>query len=135
MVEEKQETLVHKELSYQIIGVCFSVWNELGNGHKEKFIQRAIETELVRQGLHFKREVPATLRYKGITIGHAFLDFLIEDTVVVEIKVGERFKNQDYIQVKNYLTQFNKELGLLIRFGQTGVFHKRILKPYAFLHL
>jgi len=46
--------LLHKELSYQIIGVLFKVHTKLGGGYQEKYYQRAIALELKRQDISFQ---------------------------------------------------------------------------------
>lgn len=49
--------LIHKQLSYEIVGILFSVYKELGEGYQEKYYQRAIALELEKRKLQFKREV------------------------------------------------------------------------------
>ena len=53
--------LLHKELSYQIIGVLFKVHTKLGGGYQEKYYQRAIALELKRQDISFQEQVPVHL--------------------------------------------------------------------------
>lgn len=33
----KRKDLIYPDLSYQIVGVLFNVWNELGSGYYEKY--------------------------------------------------------------------------------------------------
>ncbi len=35
--------IIYKELSYEIIGSLFEVYNELGYGHPERYYYKAIE--------------------------------------------------------------------------------------------
>jgi GxxExxY protein len=81
-----REDIAHPELSYKIVGVAFTVSNELGYGHLEKVYQRAFAKELKLQGINFKEQAPYSVSYKGEVVGKNYLDFLIEETVIVELK-------------------------------------------------
>ncbi len=129
MKEVKKEDLIFPELSYKIIGTCFDVFNELGFGHKEKFYENALAIEFANKSLTFKKQVKADLIYKGAKIGIYIFDFVIDDKIVVELKVGVRFKKRDYDQIKNYLVQSGLKLGVLVRFDESGVTFARVLPP------
>src|SRR5438270_7318157 len=90
-LETKNSILIHSELSYKIIGTAFTVYNELGFGHLEKIYQRAFAKELTLQKLKFKEQVPYKVMYKGENIGNSYLDFLVEDTVIIELKKSDHF--------------------------------------------
>ena len=119
--------IVQKELSYKIIGILFSVHTELGNRYQEKYYQRAIEEGFKQEKVSFKRELPVDLRYNGKKIGKYFLDFLIEDRVILEIKAVDKLKPKDFKQVLAYLTANNLELGILVNFRTDRLTFERIL--------
>ncbi len=119
--------IVQKELSYKIMGILFSVHNALGNRYQEKYYQRAIEEGLKEEKLRFKRELSVDLEYKGKKIGKYFLDFLIEDKVILEIKAVDNLKPKDFKQVLAYLTANNIELGILVNFRTDKLTFRRIL--------
>lgn len=119
--------IIQKELSYKIMSVLFSVQNELGNRYQEKYYQRAIEEGLRQKGMKFKKELPVDLMYSGKKIGKYFLDFLIEDTVILEVKAVDKLKPKDFKQVLAYLTANNLELGILANFRTDKLTYKRIL--------
>ena len=124
----KRKDLIYPELSYQIMGVLFKVSKELGSGYLEKHYQRALNNvELKRSGLKFKEQVPIELKYQDTKIGKYFLDFLIEDKVILEIKNGRNFSNKNIEQVLGYLKAFNLSLGILANFTANGVAYKRIV--------
>ncbi len=109
------------------MGVLFSVQNELGNRYQEKYYQRAIEEGLSQEKIKFKKELPVDLMYNGKKIGKYFLDFLIEDKVILEVKTVDRLKPKDFKQVLAYLTANNLELGILANFRTDKLLFKRIL--------
>jgi len=56
-----------------------------------------------------------------------FSDFLIENKIVLEIKVGERFEKKPINQVYSYLKANNFKLGILAQFTKEKVRFRRIL--------
>jgi len=123
----KRNDLAFPELSYKIVGALFEVHNDLGPGHHEKYYQKALAEELKRQNLIFQEQVYAPLLFKEENIGKYYLDFLIDDKIVLEIKKGDRFSKRHINQVLAYLKIKNLKLGILANFGQNGVQFKRIV--------
>jgi len=120
--------LVEKELSYKIVGILFDVYNHLGGGYQEKYYQKAIAQEFKNRGINFRAQVHVPLSFKGNSIGRYFLDFLVEDRVVVEIKSAPKFYSRDFQQVLAYLKSQNILLGILANFRRTDLQLKRILR-------
>lgn len=119
--------IVHPKLSYRLMGVLFDVHSSLGNRYQEKYYQRAIEEGLRRSNLMFKKELSVDLEYNGSKIGKYFLDFLIEDKIVLEIKAVPRLLPKDFKQVLAYLIANNLHLGILANFRTDSLTYKRIL--------
>ena len=65
MATVKNENVIYPELSYRIVGIAFTVYNELGFGHLEKIYQRAFAKELAIEELPFKEQVSYPVLYKG----------------------------------------------------------------------
>jgi GxxExxY protein len=128
--EIKRDDLIYPELSYKITGILFEVFNELGPGLRENYYQKAIAEELNKNNLIFKEQVFIPLKYNSKTIGKYFLDFLIEDKIVLEIKKGDFFRPSNMKQIVEYLKVTNLPLGLLANFTNAGVKIKRILNIY-----
>jgi len=123
----KRKDLFYPRLSYKIIGGLFEVHNSLGAGHYEKYYQRALANEFTRIKLSFKEQVYNPLIFKNKKVGSYYLDFLIEDKIILEIKKGDRFSKKHIDQVYSYLKSNNLKLGILANFGQSGVKFKRII--------
>ena len=58
-------------------------------------------------------------------VGDYFVDLYVEDAVVAELKAVEHLSKQHEVQVVNYLSGLEKEIGLLINFGPSSVEVKR----------
>jgi GxxExxY protein len=74
------------ELTYKINGCAMKVHNTLGNGFQEVIYQRWLAIELNKAGIAFTREQEHTIFYDGIEVGTRRADFIIENSIVVELK-------------------------------------------------
>lgn len=119
--------LVFREITHEIIGSAFEVHNEIGGGHKEHIYQKSLAICLRKRGLKVEEQVRVDLMIHDEKIGMYYLDFLINDKVVIEIKSSKFFRQSDFRQTVSYLQSLNKKLGLLIAFTPTGVRYKRVL--------
>jgi GxxExxY protein len=122
----KRKDLLYPELSYQIIGVLFDVYNTLGYGYQEKYYQRAISNRFKKINLSLKEQVPVEIKFQGNEIGKYFLDFIIEDKIVLEIK-KDNFLKTDFDQLYAYLKATGLKLGILGNFTKRGLQFKRIV--------
>ena len=123
----KRPDLVHPELYFTITGILFEVFKELGAGYKENYYQKATAITLRKHALQFKEQVAVPLQFKGERIGINFLDFLIEEKIVLELKKGDYFSHQTINQVNQYLRATNLKLGIIAAFTSKGVKTKRIV--------
>lgn len=122
--------LVHKEISHVILGSCFEVYNEIGGGHKEKIYQKALSICFGKRSILFKQQVCVDLKVHDQIVGRYFVDFLVSDKVLVEIKSSRFFRMADFRQVTGYLQALNLKLALLIAFTPTGVRYRRVVNLY-----
>lgn len=123
----KMAELVYPELSYKIVGILFNVHTELGGKYQEKYYQRAVEVALKEAGISYKKELEVPLAFNGAKIGKYFLDFLIEDKVILELKATPRFNRDDFRQVMAYLRAKRLKLGILANFRGDKLTYKRVL--------
>jgi len=126
-VKKIREDLLYPELSYKIVGTLFQVSNKLGGGYLEKYYQKAVAESLKIANLKFVEQVHAPFMFNGVKIGKCFLDFLVDDKIILELKKGNRFFRKDIEQVYSYLKINNLQLGILANFTNHGVETKRIV--------
>jgi len=119
--------VIYLELSYKIIGLAFRVFNELGYGMNEKHYQKAFVKELEQEGINFEREKPVIINYKDKTIGKYFLDFVIDNKIIVELKIRPRIGYTHIKQVFSDLRTTGYKLAILIYFTREGVKYRRVL--------
>ena len=129
MGEEKTEIL-YKDLSYQIVGVLYDVHNELGGKMKEKYYYKAIEKGFANKGIKFKSQAEVPIYFLGEKIGHYKPDFIIEDKIVLEIKRGNRFSQNNFNQVEEYLNKTGLMLAIMAIFTKEELRYTRTLNIY-----
>lgn len=123
----KRADLIYPDLSYKIVGCAFSVHNNIGGGHLEKYYQRALSAAFKETGISFLEQAYYPLTFNKILIGKNFVDFLVDNKVAVEIKAGKRYSRNHLLQVLNYLKISNLPLAILINFGSESVSFKRLV--------
>ena len=115
---EENHNILYKTESYEIIGACFEVYNELGSGFTEPVFQEALEVEFAARNIPFKSQVDLPLFYKATLLKHCFrADFLCHENIIVEIKAVSILTGEHRAQVMNYLHAGRFQLGLLVNFG------------------
>lgn len=123
----RRDDLVYPELSYKIIGCAYEVWDELGPGHMEKVYQRALAIVFKSKNIKFEEQVYYKLKFRTEIVGKGFLDFLVEDKIIVELKKDGHFSKSHIDQVLNYIKLSDFKLAILINFTKEGIKFKRIL--------
>jgi GxxExxY protein len=103
------------------------VYKYLGYGLLEHVYHRALQVELVRRRLRVELKKRITVRYKDAIIGEYDADLIVEDCVLVEIKVAPQYDKRDEAQLLNEVKATEIKLGLLINFGRTRVEFKRLV--------
>jgi len=119
---------INDELTYKIIGCAMRVHNTLGNGFQEKIYQRCLAIELEKQGIHFLREREMPIYYDEIEVGKRTADFIVENTVLIELKAVIKLEDAHLAQGLNYLQAYQIEKGLLINFGSASLEVKRLFR-------
>lgn len=122
-------TMEKDELTSKVIGCAMKVHTTLGNGFQEVIYQRCLAIELKRMEIPFGREVEQAIFYEGTMVGTRRADFLVEDSLVVELKAVIRLEDVHLAQVKNYVVAYNLARGLLLNFGAISLEYKLIFNP------
>jgi GxxExxY protein len=114
-------------LTEKIIGCAYKIGNTLGCGFLESVYQRAMAIELARAGLQVIQQHPIKVRYEGEVVGDFFADFVVDNTVLIELKAVKTFEEIQFAQCINYLKATGLKICLLINFGATRIQLKRIV--------
>lgn len=108
----------HTLITEKIIGCAMEVHRALGPGLLESAYEECLYYELRNAGFKVVRQCPVPVLYKDIQIECGYrMDLLVEDKVVVELKVVEALHDVHEAQILTYLKFADKEVGLLINFN------------------
>ncbi|GAB4032773.1 GxxExxY protein [Spirosoma jeollabukense] len=108
----------YNRLSNKIISACIEVHRELGPGLLESVYEECLTHELRSMGLYVERQVEIPVMYKGIETNKTFfMDLVVEDVIVLELKAVENLLPIHEVQTVTYLRLADKRLGLLINFN------------------
>ncbi|WAC40021.1 GxxExxY protein [Pedobacter sp. SL55] len=110
--------MTENEISYEIRGAIFDVYNNLGPGLLESAYEAALGFELGRRRLLYAKQVPLSMQYESIQLDVCYrLDFLVEDKVIIEIKSVDSLLNVHHKQLITYLKLSGLKLGILVNFN------------------
>ncbi len=119
--------LLHGDLTREIIGAFYDVYNGLGHGFVETVYQRALPIALKARGVQCERERPLTVRFMGTVVGDYRADLVVEDRVIVETKVAEKIVPVHELQLLNYLKATGINVGIILNFGPKATFRRMLL--------
>ena len=116
--------LIHSELTREIIGVFYEVYSELGHGFLESVYEQALGIALAEHGISFQRQIAVPVWFREHQVGDFRADLLIENKVIVELKVGRAIEPAREKQLLNYLRATQIDVGLLLNFGPSPQFRR-----------
>lgn len=116
----------HSELTKLVIKAYYNVYNKLGYGFLEKVYEKAMLIELHEMGVKARNQLPIKVYYHEQEVGNYFADILVEESVIIELKASEYLCEEDEAQLTNYLKATSIEVGLLLNFGKTPQFKRKV---------
>lgn len=117
-------------LTQSVIASALAVHSELGPGLLERFYELAFCRELEIRNIPFSRQHPIRLSYKGSMLGDQFVDLVVADLLVIELKAVERVSDTHLAQLKCYMRSARLPLGLLFNFNVASLkngIYRRVL--------
>ncbi|WPY98258.1 GxxExxY protein [Christiangramia sp. OXR-203] len=120
--------LLFENETYKIIGACMKVHKGLGHGFLESVYQEVLSKEFNKFSIPFEEQKKLNLYYEGEKLEKYFkADFLCYNKIIIELKSVAFLNKSLESQVINYLKATNKEVGLLINFGEKSLKWKRFV--------
>ncbi|MBN1168866.1 GxxExxY protein [Candidatus Woesebacteria bacterium] len=117
----KVDSLIYPKISYLILGICFSVQNELGIYAKEKQYSDLLEKRFRESKISYKRQFL-------ISDSGNIVDFIIDNKIILEVKAKRIITKSDYYQLQRYLQESKIKLGLLVNFRNKYLKPKRVIR-------
>ncbi|MCB9596371.1 MAG: GxxExxY protein [Sandaracinaceae bacterium] len=121
--------VVHDELTYRTLGACIEVHRQLGPGLLEAAYEECLACELSERDLRFERKPLLGLVYKGRRVERAYQpDFVIESSLIVELKSVRRLLSVHRAQLRTYLKLSGADVGLLVNFDVPALVEQGICR-------
>ena len=119
--------ILHKELSYKLVGLAMQVHRELGPGFLEKVYENALMILFEENGISAQAQFPVKVYFHGRSVGDFIAEILVENSIILELKAHERLLQLHRAQTLNYLRATNYRLALLLNFGKASLEHERLV--------
>ena len=126
--QTRVDYMEHRELTENIIGCAYNVYNKMGFGFLESVYEKCMLIELRKAGLDVESQKPITVYYENEIVGEFVADIIVNDTVILELKSVRQIINAHEVQLVNYLVATGKPVGLILNFGESKVEIKRKIK-------
>ena len=120
--------ILHKELSYAVVGAAIEVHHLLGSGFLEALYQAALAHELTLRAIPHETQRLIPIAYKDLVIGDYRADFVVADRIVLELKAVAKLQPAHLAQALNYLAGTGLRLAILINFGAAKLETQRVVK-------
>jgi GxxExxY protein len=122
----------YKELSDRIIGVAFSVYNELGTGFLEKVYENSLMVAFEEAQISAESQRKIDVLYHRKKVGLYYADIVVENKIILELKACREISENHQAQLLNYLKATGYELGYILNFGAKGKLEFKRLISHRF---
>ena len=122
-----EDRILHKDLSYRIVGLAMQVHRELGPGFLEKVYENSLMVLFEENGIFAQAQFPVKVQFHGQIVGDFVADILVENAVLIELKANEKMIPLHKAQTLNYLRATGLRLALLLNFGKASLEHERLI--------
>ncbi len=122
----KKDNYKYSDITDKIIKAYFNVYNKLGYGFLEKVYEKSMIIELKKFHLYCESQFPIEVFYEEDKVGQYFADIIVENVVILELKADKNLCPEHEAQLLNYLKATEIEVGMLLNFGETPQFKRKV---------
>lgn len=103
-----------------VVDAVVLIHRELGPGLLESVYEAVLNAELTERGFAVQRQLPVTIKYRGLTFEEGFrADLIVDGLVLLELKSVAALNNAHRKQLLTYLRLTGLKLGYLLNFGES----------------
>ncbi len=124
---DKSKTYKYQEITSLILKSAFQIHNALGCGFLEKVYEKALICELKENKMDFETQKAYEIIYKSKNIGTYIADIVVENKIIVELKVVNFLTTIHKAQVLNYLKASGNEVALILNFAKPRLEYNRVI--------
>lgn len=117
----------YDEITFAINGCAMDVLNTIGHGFHEKVYENAMAVAFQKRNIGFSQQRKFVVTYEGSEVGNFIPDFVVNDTIIVELKTIDSITHHETGQVMNYLKAGKLNLGLILNFKHAKLDWKRVV--------
>lgn len=121
------KNIIYKELSYKIVGLAMDVHNKLGFGFLEKVYENALVVLLKKNEIPARQQAPVRVYFEKEVVGDYYTDILVDNKIILELKVIDKITDSHRAQVLNYLRATGLKLAMILNFGKNGLEYERFV--------
>ena len=118
--------IIHKDLSYKIIGLAMQVHRELGSGFLEKVYENSMMVLFRKEKIPAINQAPIDVYFETEIVGHYVADILVDEKIILELKCVEMINNAHRAQALNYLKATGKRLAIILNFAKKKLEYERL---------
>jgi len=118
---------MHSELTDKIINLAIKVHKALGPGFPERFYEKALVYELGKNKINYNTEKNIYVKYDNIALGIQRLDLVVDDKVILELKIASEINEAHTAQIVSYLKASGMKIGLILNFAKNKLEIKRVI--------
>ena len=122
-------TYPHRDLTHNVIGAFYEVYNALGSGFREIIYKRALTIALTDRAMEAECEVATTVFFRRHPVGMFRADIIVNRMILLELKALPQLEPSHTAQLINALRATNLEIGLLLNFGPKPQLKRVIASP------
>jgi GxxExxY protein len=94
----------------------------------EKVYENALAFELEALGFEVQTQLPIKVYYNNREVGEYFADVIVENKVIIEVKIAAAIYKAHESQLLNYLKATEIEVGTILNFGQNAEYRRKFLQ-------
>jgi GxxExxY protein len=116
------------DLCDQIRQTAFLLHAYLRHGHLEKVYENGLAHRLRKAGFKIEQQKPAQVYDEdGTLLGNYYIDLLVENFLIVEVKACRILADEHWAQILGYLRATGYRDAMLINFGASRIQIRKII--------
>ncbi|HQY04926.1 MAG TPA: GxxExxY protein [Lacunisphaera sp.] len=124
---ESEDSILHRDLVFRIVGCAFDVIKEVGHGLHEKPYENALVLAFQDAGISIQQQMAFPILFKARQVGEYIPDLIADGAVIIDTKVIDRITDHERGQMLNYLRVTGLRVGLIINFKRAKMEWERIV--------
>ncbi len=124
---ESEDSILHRDLVFRIVGCAFDVVKDVGHGLHEKPYENALVLAFQDAGISVQQQVAFPILFKARQVGEYIPDLIADGAVIIDTKVIDRITDHERGQMLNYLRITGLRVGLILNFKRAKLEWERVV--------